>query len=149
MDFIIEKMIKDYEEEGLFHGSVSENVIKKAESELSVKFSKEYREYIKNYGGGGIGWVDIKGVVPENAPYNNGDEDEPVVQITKRMWNLGLDPIYYVILNADEFVYCMKSAEKADGRVYNWCPYDPVFLVEADTFYEFLKEEFQEVIDNL
>lgn len=48
------EMVNEYIEKGDFNGEVSDYDIKKAEEKLEVSFPKEYKEFVKKYGSGGI-----------------------------------------------------------------------------------------------
>ncbi len=52
-------LIKKYRVKGDLFGEVSEEYIQHAEATLNLKFPKGYREYVKNFGSGGICGIEI------------------------------------------------------------------------------------------
>ena len=59
MNETIIRMIKEYEDESFFWGEVTEEAIENAENALGVKFPKEFRDFVKAYGSGGICGVEL------------------------------------------------------------------------------------------
>ena len=135
-----EKMIQSYTEENDFFGAIAEEQISKTEDILSLKFPIEYREFIKEYGSGGICGVDLVGI--------EGDLGASVIKATERYRKLGLDSKYVVIQDLGEYIMCMNTVDN-DAFVYSWDRSDPVIKKEYNSFAEFLIDVFQERIDNL
>lgn len=106
------KMIEEYGEERDFFGGASEEDIRNAEEMLGLKFPQSYREFLKEYGSGGICGVEILGV--------QGNLGASVVKATERWRNIGLDIGLIVIEDSGEFVRCMYSADVNDNRVFSW-----------------------------
>ena len=132
------EMINEYIEEGDFFGEVSYDDIKKAERTLEVSFPPEYKEFIKNYGSGGICGVDIFGV--------EGTDYASVVANTERYRKLGLPNKYIVVENVDEFVYCLSTV---DGyNIVRWDDTSKREVIRYTNFDEYLQDSFQEAIDN-
>lgn len=132
------ELINEYMIKGDFIGEVSDANIAGAEKILEVNFPPEYKEFVKNFGSGGICGVDVLGV--EGADYAS------VVESTKRYRKLGLPKKYIVIENVDEFVYCLSTLDE-----YNVVRWDDISKNELDrytTFNEYLQDSFQEAIDN-
>ncbi|WP_244886811.1 SMI1/KNR4 family protein [Rossellomorea vietnamensis] len=139
LDHNLLKMINEYVEEGDFTGSISENDIMNAEIALELSFPQEYKEFVRMYGSGGIGGVEIHGV--------EGPEYASVVEHTVRYRKLGLPTKYVVLEHADEFVYCLNTEE--DHVVVRW---DAVWKKEIkryNSFDEYAEDSFSEAIDNL
>lgn len=105
-------MIEEYGEERDFFGGASEEDIRNAEEMLGLKFPQSYREFLKEYGSGGICGVEILGV--------QGNLGASVVKATERWRNIGLDIGLIVIEDSGEFVRCMYSADVNDNRVFSW-----------------------------
>ncbi|AXN38137.1 SMI1/KNR4 family protein [Peribacillus butanolivorans] len=59
------ELINQYMEKGDFIGEVSDDNIAKAEKILEVNFPPEYKEFVKNFGSGGICGVDVLGEKPQ------------------------------------------------------------------------------------
>lgn len=133
------EMINEYTEKGDFIGEVSNDYIKKAEKTLEVNFPKEYKEFVKQYGSGGICGVDILGV--------EGVEYSSVVESTERYRKLGLPHKYIVIENVDEFIYCLNTV--GEHNVIRWDDISKREVTRYTTFDEYLQDSFQEAIDNL
>ncbi|MDR3000945.1 MAG: SMI1/KNR4 family protein [Fibromonadaceae bacterium] len=142
MSEIIAKMVKEYEEDALIWGEVTEDAIENAENALGVKFPKEYREFVKAYGSGGIGGVEIEGVEDEGAS---------VVDATERHRELGLDKSMIVVMDSGPFINCLDTSENGSA-VYTLYRADKGFSErrkDYDSFTEFVIGEFQEAIDNI
>ncbi|MFJ8063956.1 SMI1/KNR4 family protein [Psychrobacillus sp. NPDC096426] len=141
MDKKILKMIEDYSEEKDFFGATSEKHICNAEENLGLKFPQSYRDFVKNYGSGGICGVEIEGV--------QGELGASVVKSTKRWRQLGLDINLIVIEDSGEFVRCMYSADVNDERVFSWIRGGKELSPRYNTFDDYVIDMFQEGIDNL
>ncbi|MEK4289998.1 MULTISPECIES: SMI1/KNR4 family protein [Paenibacillus] len=135
------KMIEEYGEERDFFGGASEEDIRNAEEMLGLKFPQSYREFLKEYGSGGICGVEILGV--------QGNLGASVVKATERWRNIGLDIGLIVIEDSGEFVRCMYSADVNDNRVFSWIRGGGELSVRYDTFDDYTIDMFQEGIDNL
>jgi hypothetical protein len=137
----IKKMIEEYGEERDFFGGASDEDISNAEEMLGLKFPQSYREFLKEYGSGGICGVEILGV--------QGNLGASVVKATERWRNIGLDMGLIVIEDSGEFVRCLCSADVNDNRVFSWIRGGRELSVRYDTFDDYTIDMFQEGIDNL
>ncbi len=133
------EMIEEYGEEKAFFGAVSEEDICNAEKILSVTFPENYREFVKNYGSGGICGVHLTGI--------QGNLAATVVEATEKYRRLGMDAKLIVVEDVDEFARCMYSGD--DGRVFVWYRGNKELHFRYETFDEYLIDMFQEGIDNL
>jgi hypothetical protein len=131
-------MIDEYKEKGDFPGQISDRDIKNAEKALGIKFPQTYKNFIKNYGSGGICGVEILGV--------EGPDHASVVNATNRFRNLGLLMNYLVIESVDEFIYCIDT--KDEFKVIRWDDVSKKAVNRYSTFEEYLQDSFQEAIDN-
>jgi antitoxin YobK len=138
MNSEILQMIDEYEEDKDFFGKPSEEAIKKAEDRLEVTFPPQYREYVKNYGAGGICGVQILGVEKEDYA--------SVVEDTESYREFGLPQKYIVIEDVDEFIYCLSTVE--EYKVIRWDRTTKEEIIRYNTFDEYLQDSFQEAIDN-
>ncbi|WP_055107062.1 SMI1/KNR4 family protein [Paenibacillus ihumii] len=134
-------MIEEYGQEKDFFGKVSDEDVRNAEEMLGLGFPQSYREFIKNYGSGGICGMEVLGV--------QGNLGASVVKATERWRKLGLDLKLIVIEDSGEFVRCMFSADFNDDRVFSWDRGGKEPSVRYDTFEDYLLDMFQEGIDNL
>ncbi|WP_018933246.1 SMI1/KNR4 family protein [Gracilibacillus lacisalsi] len=66
----LRKLIQEKRDASYFFGTVDDATIKKAEEKLDLKFPKEYREFLGEYGCGNIGPIEIFGLGPsvESVP---------------------------------------------------------------------------------
>ena len=133
-------MIESYQEEKDFFGQVSENDILAAEKSLDLRFPGEYREFIREYGSGGICGVDIEGI--------QGDKGASVVGATERYRRLGLNQAVVVLQDMGESVMCMDTSDD-DEKVYSWDRVRKQLQPRYPSFHEYLLDYFQEGIDNM
>lgn len=134
-------MIEEYGEVRDFFGGNSEEDIHNAEEKLGLNFPRSYREFLKEYGSGGICGVEILGV--------QGNLGASVVKATERWRSIGLDRGLIVIEDSGEFVRCMYSADFNDNKVFSWTRGGGELSVRYDTFDDYIIDMFQEGIDNL
>lgn len=118
---------------GLYTGKgVSDEDIKKAEQELDVVFSLEYREYLKNYGVISYEGHELTGL--------SSDDRINVVSVTKacRMLIPSISSNMYVIeeMNFDGFVLWQNES----GQIYE-TQYDSKPKLIYNSMNEFLMEE--------
>lgn len=139
MNINLLKMINEYVEEGDFTGEISDNDIMIAEETLKLIFPKEYKDFVRMYGSGGIAGVEVHGV--------EGSEYASVVENTVRYRKLGLPTKYVVIENVDEFVYCLNTEE--DHIVVRWDDVSKSEMKRYNSFDEYLEDSFLEAIDNI
>lgn len=112
-------------------------------NEKIIKMIEEYgeeRDFLKEYGSGGICGVEILGI--------QGNLEASVVKATERWRNIGLNRGLIVIEDSGEFVRCMYSADFNDNRVFSWTR-GGEFSVLYDTFDDYIIDMFQVGIDNL
>lgn len=140
MNKTIRRMINEYSEEKDFFGEVTEKEISKAEEMLGLKFPQSYREFVKNYGSGGICGVEILGV--------QGELGASVVKATERWRKFGLRNDLIVIEDSGEFVMCIYSAAVDDERVFSWYRGGKELSSRYNKFDDFVIDMFQEGIDN-
>jgi len=139
---IIADMLKEHEEDSLIWGATTEEAIAGAENALGVRFPEEYREFVKVFGSGGIGGVEIEGVEGQGAS---------VVNATERYRKLGLAKNIIVVMDSDDFAHCMNTSE-TNGAVYSMHRTSDGLTeptLWAKSFYNFVTEEFRDAIRNL
>ena len=101
--------------EDFIHGKkVKESYIAKAESELGIKFSDDYRRYIKAFGCMAIGGREFTGI-SKQANY-----DVVSITISQRQYNTATPLDWYVIeqLNIDGIVIWQSQT----GEIYQTSP---------------------------
>lgn len=126
MNQLIKVIIEEYIQEKDFFGPASEEDICESEKTLGLKFPLSYRDFVKNYGSGGICGVEILGV--------QAGLGASVVKSTERWQNLGLSRDLVVIEDSGEFVRCMYSAEYNDERVFSWVRSSNQLSARYETF---------------
>lgn len=132
-------MIKEYSDDGDFIGEVSNGeIINVAEKELGLNLPEEYKWFIKNYGQGGIGGVQILGVSKANRPMFR--------DVTVEYRNYGLPNNLIVVENCDEWLYCLDTDTQ---KVIVWDRISGVLGERYNTFLEFLTDRFNDEIENM
>lgn len=134
------EMIEKYGDDTDFYGKVSEKDISKIEEMLNLQFPHGYREFVKNFGSGGICGVEIVGV--------EGDQGASVVKATERYREFGLEKHWVVINDSGEFFMCMSTFD-VNERVFLGDRSGQEPVVHYNSFDEYLIDVFQEAIDNL
>ena len=138
MNDIILKTIKQYEQDGDFnYASVTDEMISDAEHKLGVKLPKQYIDYIKMFGHGGIAGIEILGVgltgrmifVDTTLEYRNDD----------------LPTNYVVIENVDEWLMCIDCSTE---KIISW-DFTGYVKEEYNCFDDYLTEQMNSAIENL
>ncbi|MCD2370650.1 SMI1/KNR4 family protein [Bacillus sp. BS3(2021)] len=138
MNTQISMMINEYIEKDDFFGAVPDEGISRAEEKLGCKFPRQYKEFVKAYGSGGICGVEVLGV--------EGNGYASVVDATERFRKFGLPEEYLVVENVDEFVYCLNTGE--NHCVIRWDDISKKEIERYSSFDDYLQDSFQEAIDN-
>lgn len=138
MNAKIAQMISEYEDDGFFtYASPSDDMLCKAQQLLSVKLPNQFVAFLKAYGHGGIGGVEILGY--------GLDGSAAFVEETLEYRTHGLPDNLIVVENVDEWVYCIASST---GEVVSWNEANgerPAF----SNFDDFVVSEFSDAIENL
>jgi hypothetical protein len=124
-------------------GQVPETAIVQIEKELDVTLPESYKWYVRNYGQGGIGGVEIFGVGLNNVL--------PCVEITNDYRRVGLPKQYVVIQNVDEWIYCLDTETMTNGEcpVVDWDRQAGTGRHKYDNFFLFLYEKFEQELGSL
>ena len=137
MDQKIVEMIKEYATDVDFWGKPSSQRIHNAEETLNIIFPTEYREFLAEYGAGGICGEYIEGI--------QGDKGASVITATEKWRKLGLPVNAAVVLDVGEYAMCVLE----NGKVYSWTRGSKILDQERySSFYDFVRDYFQEAIDN-
>lgn len=131
------QFIQRYETRGDFtHADIEEEKIKEGERELGLKLPEEYKEFLRQYGQGGIGGAEIIGV-GKNKKLLFVDE-------TLKYRSYGISSKLVVVENCDEWIYCIDCD---DATVVEW--YDGEETLVFKDFETYLFERFKDAAENL
>lgn len=140
---LINQVTNRWPEAVCFSGPADDSRIRQIEEMLGVSLPESYKWFVREYGNGGIGGVEILGVGKPTVPY--------CVRTTERYRRYGLPRSFVVIENVDEWQYCLETEQMQDGEcpVTDWDMRGAVGLHKRDNFYKFVIEEFARAIENL
>lgn len=132
-------LLKENEENGFFtRAVVTDEMLKEAEKNMGIKIPKEYCLFLKEFGHGGIGGVEVLGVG------ENGDRVFETETLKYREY--GLSEGLIVIENCDEWVYCLNTD---NGNVVMWCYGENGYSVVYDDFITYLRDRTEDVLENM
>ncbi|GAA0127532.1 type VII secretion system immunity protein YobK [Clostridium sp. CTA-19] len=132
-------MIEKYSEDEDFIGKISnDEIISDSKKELGINVPEQYKWFIKNYGQGGIGGVQILGISKVNRPVFR--------DITIEYRNYGLSTNLIVVENCDEWLYCIDINTE---KVIEWDRIGGILGERYNTFLEFLADRFNDEIENM
>ncbi len=137
MNTSIKNLIDQYQVRGDFTYSViTPEQIEEAQTLLRTSLPGEYLEFLRTYGQGGIGGVEIIGVGKNGTLL--------FVKETMKYRGLGLPDNLVVIENCDEWLYCIDCN---NSQVVSWSNQS----IEASypDFDTYLLDRFTEAADNL
>lgn len=135
----IQKLIEEYSEDAIFTGKISsDDIIESAITELGVNIPNDYRWFLKNYGQGGIGGVDILGI----SKVNKAIFKDKTLEYRK----YGLPNNLIVVENCDEWLYCIDVDTE---KVVAWDRINGVLGERYATFLEFIIDRFNDEIENM
>ena len=133
----IVSLVKAHEAPGDFSSyNPSSTDIASYQNRLGVDLPTQYIDFLKTYGQGGIGGVEILGVGRTGCP--------AFLEATLDYRADGLPDSLIVVENCDEWLYCIDSRT---GEVVAWTPGETT--VDYPDFDSFLQDQFQEAVDNL
>ena len=138
MNSDLRNLIKQYENEHSFtHVTVSDKSINEFEKKLGVKLPEQYITFLKEYGHGGIAGVEVMGVgLTGRAIF---------VDETLDARKYGLPQNFVIIENVDEWQNCIDCNT---GKIVSW-DQSGYIKEENDCFDDYLKEQFEEALENL
>ena len=135
----IKKLIEEYSEDMFFTGEISsDDIIEGAVTELGVNIPNDYIWFLKNYGQGGIGAVEILGISKINKAVFKDK--------TLEYRNYGLSDNLIVVENCDEWLYCIDVDTE---KVVSWDRTNGVLGERYDTFLDFIIDRFNDEIENM
>jgi hypothetical protein len=127
----------------------SEELIQKAEKALGLKFPPTYRLFLKRYGCGGVGSMEVYGIIDDK--FNESGVPDGI-WLTLKHRNKGA-PHHFIIIASAGYgpLYVLdasQSNENGEYPVLLWTPGEPPTPTEkvADDFGEFLLEQVQQAL---
>ena len=91
-------------------GHIADEIIKDAERQLSLNFSKEYKEYLSEFGAISAKGIELTGII--EVDYCN------VVSVTKQEWNLNPSVPHTMYVVENTFVDGVIIWQNSDGEIY-------------------------------
>jgi hypothetical protein len=91
-------------------GGVDQLWVDTMEEHLSLTLPESYKWFLRTYGQCGVAGVMIYGIARNNTLR--------AALVTEELREQGLPPEYVVILDVDEWIYCLDTSQKLDGE----CP---------------------------
>ncbi|MCM1254280.1 MAG: SMI1/KNR4 family protein [Clostridium sp.] len=133
------ELLKKHEERGDFtHAVVTEEILNEAENRLGIKIPEEYKYFLKEFGHGGIGGIEVIGI---------GKNDVLVFEKeTLKYRAYGLPDELIVIENCDEWLYCINSI---DGKVVMWSNGNIGYAEKFDSFDTYLYDRVNDILENM
>ena len=137
MTEIIKKLIDTYEEVGDFtYTTITDDQIEEAQNALGVKLPGQYLDFLRTYGHGGIGSIEVIGIGKSGKML--------FVSETIEYREYGLDKNLILIENCDEWVYCIDCN---NNSIVSWSR-EGIQNAYPD-FDSFLLDRFTDAAENL
>lgn len=132
------EIIKEHEMPGDFtYATVNDETIADAENILDVKLPGQYVDYIKTFGHGGIGGIEILGV---------GRTGKKIfVDETIEYRKEGLPKDLVVVENVDEWLTCVECNT---GRIVSW-DFSGEMKEDYHSFDDYLLDQMASAIENM
>ena len=138
MNGIIKTLINKYEQKGDFnYATVTDDMIAVAEKELRVNLPKQYIDFLKEYGNGGIAGIEIIGVGLTGKML--------FVDTTLDYRKDGLPDNLVVIENVDDYVSCIDCDTE---KIVSW-DFSGFIKEDYNSFDEYLEDQMNSAIENL
>ncbi|MBQ4360575.1 MAG: SMI1/KNR4 family protein [Proteobacteria bacterium] len=133
----ITQLIQQHESDGSFtHTKVSNEMLCNAENCLSIKLPEQYKEFLLQYGHGGLDGFEVIGIGKTGKLL--------FVNVTLAYRPHGLSDNLIVIENCDEWLYCINCN---DGCVVCW---EHGLVAPAfDCFDSYLLDRLKDSIENM
>lgn len=130
--------LEKYESVGDFtHTDVNDQMLREAERRLGIKIPEEYECFLKKFGHGGIGGVEILGVGKNGSLIFEHE--------TLKYRTYGLPNEMIVIENCDEWIYCVNSN---NGKVVMWSKGNTGYSEVFNSFETYLYDRINDVLEN-
>lgn len=138
MNNLIIETINKYEQPGDFtHFAVTDKMIKSAEDALSVKLPEQYIIFLKMYGHGGIGGIEVMGFGLTGRMI--------FVDTTLDYRNEELPGNLVVIENVDEWLTCIDCNT---GKIVSW-DFSGYIKEDYPCFDDYLLDQMKIAIENM
>ena len=132
-------LLKKYECTGDFtHADVTEEMLNEAEKRMNIKIPKEYKYFLKEFGHGGIGGIEVLGIGKNGVLIFERE--------TLKYRTYGLPNELIIIENCDEWVYCLDSG---NGKVVMWSIGDVEYTEAFGCFETYLYDRVNDVLENM
>ncbi len=139
MKDVIERLISEYEEKGDFTYSVpSIDMLTEAEKKLGFKIPSEFLWFLKKYGHGGIGGIEVLG--------NTKNMILAFEIETIKYRKYGLPENLLVIENCDEWLYCIDIHT---NKIIMWSQNQGASEPCYNSFFEYLLDRMKDIIENM
>lgn len=133
----IKNLISQYENKGDFtYSPISDEQLDAAQSLLNVILPIQYVDFLREYGHGGVGGVEVIGVGKDGTLL--------FVDKTLKFRGYGMPLNLVVIENCDEWIYCINSF---DGSIVSWSVDE--IEEEYSDFDSYLLDRFMDAAENL
>lgn len=133
----IKKLIVAYEETGDFtYTTITDDQIGEAENALGVKLPGQYLDFLRTYGHGGIGGIEVIGIGKSGKML--------FVSETLEYREYGMDKNLILIENCDEWVYCIDCN---NNSIVSWSRED--IQNAYPDFDSYLLDRFTDAVENL
>lgn len=138
MNTLILDTIKQYEQPNDFtHVSVTDDMIAAAETILNIKLPEQYISFLKMFGHGGIGGLEVLGFGLTGRMI--------FVETTMDYRQENLPENLVVIENVDDWLTCIDCNT---GRIVSW-DFSGYIKEDYDCFDDYLIDQMNSVIENL
>lgn len=98
---------------GDFEGAKPESLVAKAEAALGVKFPPSYRQFLLDFGCGGINGVEVFGLINDN--FEKSTVPNGIWLTLNERRSIGLDPAYVIIGDGGDGTYYALDARQVDS----------------------------------
>ncbi len=133
------ELIKQHECTGDFtHATITEERLRGVEKRLGIKIPIEYESFLKEFGHGGIGGIEVLGIGKNGALIFEKE--------TLKYRAYGLPNELIIIENCDEWVYCVNSI---DGKVVMWSTGIEGYAEVFDGFEAYLYDRVNDILENM
>lgn len=135
----LKNLIETYERNGDFTYSKATNkLLTEAERSLGCHLPDEYKHFLKTFGHGGIGGIEVLGIGRNGAPV--------FVSETLKYRSYGMPDTLILIENCDEWLYCLDSS---NGKIVMWSTRETKPMAAFEDFEAYLLDRIKDVIENM
>lgn len=132
-------LIKKHESVGDFtHAGITDEKLNEAEKRMGIKIPEEYKYFLKEFGHGGIGGIEVLGIGKNGLLIFEKE--------TLKYRTYGLPNELIIIENCDEWVYCINSD---NGKVVMWSRGNLKYSRAFDSFNAYLYDRVNDMLENM